>query len=368
MRRDDMTHPHLRPSRRGFTLVELLVVIVIIAVLIGILIPALGAARSAARRTATLSLIRDVTAASDSFKIDNGGRSPGLFSQRELGEQDAERGFTPMENALLELAGGLLAEGDDRTPDDSDPNNAVIEVGPYSDGDSRNVLVDIDAVVSSQGGGYIKLGADTLFPIEGQRTTVDRYVDSEQKGMPDVVDAFGQPLMMWVRDAGAPESIREVNDFARLTFEGAGMRASFYLRANDGYRNAGESSFSAGAGRTISGLGDSLIDQFRTSSIGGANADEFVLAQNLTALLGHPTLVSENNLSLPSTPRGEVIIMSAGPNQVYAERTRSGEAVTQAPNLGYGPENFVPMDTISGDGEVGLRVETLDDIISSTGG
>ena len=62
------------PPRRGFTLIEILVVIAIIAVLIGLLMPAVQKARAAARRTSARTTCSRSAWPSTRYYDTNGGQ------------------------------------------------------------------------------------------------------------------------------------------------------------------------------------------------------------------------------------------------------------------------------------------------------
>src|SRR6185436_1791566 len=68
----------MRHARRGFTLVELLVVISIIGTLVSLLLPAVQAAREAARRTQCMNNLTQLGKATINFES-NRGRFPGYM-------------------------------------------------------------------------------------------------------------------------------------------------------------------------------------------------------------------------------------------------------------------------------------------------
>jgi prepilin-type N-terminal cleavage/methylation domain-containing protein/prepilin-type processing-associated H-X9-DG protein len=88
-----MTTRASRADRRGFTLVELLVVVGVIAVLIALLLPVLSAARRQGRVVVCLSNLRQLSAAFQLYVNENKGR--GLQEVWELGPLTLEDHLLP---------------------------------------------------------------------------------------------------------------------------------------------------------------------------------------------------------------------------------------------------------------------------------
>src|SRR5262249_53760757 len=127
--------------RRAFTLVELLIVIIIIAVVIAIVFPALRGARDASKKAGTQAMFGELGSASGQFILDT-RRTPGYFSPTERGDTaNGDRGFTAMENVMLDLAGGIVTPAPGGGIGSGPPPSQLQRIGPLTD-PTRQLTVD----------------------------------------------------------------------------------------------------------------------------------------------------------------------------------------------------------------------------------
>lgn len=430
MNRNEMNRLHTSPARStplaanrasGFTLVELLIVVSIIAILLGILLPTFAGVRAAARKASTQSLIRNVRVAFDAFQADK-GRMPGHFSQQELAREENGGsiggggdfvGFTAMENALLELAFPQVQTIEASSLDPPAMDNSNIDIEIFDD-ETIDIRVNTALAGSSQSGAYLSLSRDHLAPIEGQATTIDRDGDGRDRfvGMPDVIDYFGQPIMLWQRDQSASLPPRQfglaagsnkgdlfAGDFFDDEIPLDDTRASFYWNTNAGYLRAGEniSNVTSLQDDPTLGLGVERVPQVVLSTIGrsnrggfgpstfqpGSNAvagnSDWILA-SLMGILAHPRFATEaddGEWPLPTQARGDAVLISAGADRVFFARKFSGGAAGAEATgnvVGYEPREAAKRAGVSGGSATdsafgGLRTpDEFDDIIESTGG
>lgn len=309
MRKADITAttPASAPSAlprppRGFTLVELLVVIAIIAILVAILLPALGGARNTARRSATDNLMLTVRTSIDAFRSAK-GRLPGHFSARQLADSsDNKSSLTTMENALLELMGGIVAI--DKTPTtSSEPQIRKVTIG------SSYIWVDTVGLGSPEGPGFLSIpalstksaggGANGLGPAKREiQQIMDTDAQRGKNDIPDVLDAWGSPIILWSKNEAAGANPLFADEEAR---SGNQPQALFYHYSNHAYLNAS------------SQLEKSILSE----SPGISDTDR---VRSMEALLGHPSFPkSDANPanSEPAVPIGDYLLHSAGKDQIF---------------------------------------------------
>lgn len=206
--RQALTRAGIRFSGRAFSLTELLVSVSIVTIVAGLLLPSFAGARASARHAATVGLTNAVATAVSQFQQMN-NRLPGVFSQHELASPTNLTGFTSMENALLDLAGGVEpANGQ------SGENSFELRIA------GRGVRVNPQMIGAPDGPGYLSMA------IRG-RDSLERYVNAvapTENGkhqvadlargpggsfdLPDVLDAWGRPIMLWARnDVAGPRPL-----------------------------------------------------------------------------------------------------------------------------------------------------------------
>ncbi|MFI4916396.1 MAG: type II secretion system protein [Phycisphaerales bacterium JB060] len=302
-----------RRARRAFSLIELLVTMAVIAIVIAIIVPTLGGARNTAKAAGTQSQLTAIGAAAQQFYSDQ-GRLPGYFTARQMGHTDNEmRGFTGMQNVMLDLAGGIV-------PDTASGTN-IITVGPLNDA-SGQVKVDTTLIGTREAGGGYYTPEDNRF-VAQQGAGVGLLVgEDEHQQLRSVVDPFGTPILAWQKDSTAIQELEALTDFA-APVSNPDEPARFYWASNAGFlktqelgkRGKNPTFATASTTREYSLIGDSEPD----------------LSNHMAVLLGSPTIPNEIAPEVPSAARGNLIFHSAGIDAMYmGSKDTGGRASTLA--------------------------------------
>jgi type II secretory pathway pseudopilin PulG len=302
---------------RAFSMIELMFVILIIALVVAIIIPALGSVRENARDQATRDLMVQISQSISQFNLSE-RRLPGYFTAAEMGDnQNLTEGFLALDNAMLELAGGIVPSS----------HPGAIQVGPTS---TQRVYFHPDAI-GSTGQAYFLPPARYYKTLNGSEHGSKVATNANQQ-VPTIVDAHGTPILLWAPDPAAVGPIKVAADFARPSSAG-NSPARFY-----GYSNAAVLNGTAVGKKTIDQSSRSLINP--TSPNG---------AVSLVGVLGSPGSPIDATLAtasiLPSAPRGSFILHSAGAKGVFVGREERGGGMAGPSNTLFYGFNF---KTLSG--------------------
>jgi prepilin-type N-terminal cleavage/methylation domain-containing protein len=304
---------------RGFSLIEMMVVLGILVIVLAIVLPAVNGARISARRASSQTTMNNVSTASQQFNLDN-RRLPGYFPMSELASTaNASRGFTAMDNVLLDLAGAITQAPVNNTGSPCDTANGpkVVEVGPTN---ANVVRVDIAAYGAAKStAGVVKqryLALDNRnFKRQCAVTLKRAGAVADHLPLPMLVDAFGNPILAWAQD----ELLVPNAPFASEDYS---TRARFYRVTNKAFLDA------TAMGET----GENQTNALSGSLLSGANT-----LVSMEGLLGNPSSPNPNDATKAADPRAKLVLHSAGHNGIFVGRKERGGKTAGATGLQYQP-------------------------------
>lgn len=312
--------------RRGFTIIELMVALLIIGIVLAIVLPALSGARNSARKAATTADLSRLGQAASQFQIDN-RRLPGYFSQRAMADvanganstTGGQRGFSNMQNVLLDLAGGVVPS----TGASFGAGGDVVEVGPQA-GSGFTCFVNLSLIGAQQS----LNGASRAFYYAPDKKNflVDQGIVTsvaDHRRLPNLVDGFGQPILAWIQDEATRESAPPPT-FASVNFTDADNPARFYWATNAAFlcsTSLGllqKSQVAVAGAEDYSLLGGGRTEEQLTSSLNGA------LGNMAYPQIGNPGDPAFGGQNKPRVARAPMMFHSAGNDGVFLGSLEAG--------------------------------------------
>jgi prepilin-type N-terminal cleavage/methylation domain-containing protein len=289
-------------ARPGFTLTEMLVVIGIIALLIGILLPALSRVQERARKTQTENLMQEFQKACEVFQ-QQFGFYPGIVPEAILA---ADPKISGTENAILHLCGGAIPQDDPAY--NAAPYNSWTEIVFNGGATYGTFAIRVNPAKVGEGPrvrgvqykSFFSPKSDDLLAAPGQyggANADDPFADDPYR-LPDLLDSWGTPILY----------MRQMRPQGSTLVAGA-LPADSMADCIFAYQPLQPYLVSSGLGELGQDQANSVL---RAATLAQQNA-------TLAQIIRNPAY-GQASQPLTSSPRGAIVILSAGKDGIFFGR------------------------------------------------